>query len=140
MITLVDVLPAYIVDQIYRFSEDINAENLLEINKLAKSFTLFFNFLIGNDFGLLVIEKIQARHIMPYLVPELELWLNTFQREIYLHCIELEYKKANKQEMRLRAGFAACARIIISFPGLAAESSHENRVRKSIMRPIFCFY
>ena len=39
-------------------------------------------------------------------------------------------KKANEHEMELRAGFAASARPIILLAGLAADSSHNNRVKK----------
>ena len=41
------------------------------------------------------------------MVPELALCFHMLLRELTLHCIELEYEKANKQEMELRAGFAA---------------------------------
>ena len=47
------------------------------------------------------IEKNQAWDLMPSLVPELALCLHMLQRELNLHCIELEYEKANKQEMEL---------------------------------------
>ena len=51
------------------------------------------------------IEKNQAWHLMPSLVPELALCLHMLQRELNLHRIELEYEKANKQEMELRLYF-----------------------------------
>ena len=57
--------------------------------------------------SFLSIEKNQSCDLMPSLVPELALCLHMLQRELNLHCIELEYEKANKQEMELRAGFAA---------------------------------
>ena len=41
-----------------------------------------------------VIEKNQAWDLMPSLVPELELCLHMLQRELNLHCIELEYEKS----------------------------------------------
>ncbi len=53
------------------------------------------------------IEKNQAWDLMPSLVPELALCFHMLQRELNLDCIELEFEKANKQEMKLRAGFAA---------------------------------
>ena len=40
------------------------------------------------------IEKNQAWHLMPSLVPELALCLLMLQRELNLHCIELEYEKS----------------------------------------------
>jgi hypothetical protein len=56
-----------------------------------------------------VIEKNQAWDLIPSLVPELALCLHMLHRELNLNlqCIELEYEKANKQMMELRAGFAA---------------------------------
>ena len=44
---------------------------------------------------------------MSSLVPALALCLHMLQRELTLHWIDVEYEKANKQEMELRAGFAA---------------------------------
>ncbi len=44
---------------------------------------------------------------MPSLVPELALCLHMLQRELNLNCMELEYEKANKKEVELRADFAA---------------------------------
>ena len=41
-----------------------------------------------------VIEKNQAWDLMPSLVPELALCLHMLQRELNLHCIELEYEKS----------------------------------------------
>jgi len=40
------------------------------------------------------IEKNQAWTLMPSLVPELALCLHMLQRELNLHCIELEYEKS----------------------------------------------
>ena len=40
------------------------------------------------------IEKNQAWDLMPSLVPELALCLHMLQRELNLHCIELEYEKS----------------------------------------------
>ena len=40
------------------------------------------------------IEKNQSWHLMPSLVPELALCLHMLQRELNLHCIELEYEKS----------------------------------------------
>ena len=40
------------------------------------------------------IEKNQAWDLMPSLVSELALCLYMFQRELNLHCIELEYEKS----------------------------------------------
>ena len=44
---------------------------------------------------------------MLYLIPEFALCLHMLQRELNLDCIEVEYEKAKKQEMELRAEFAA---------------------------------
>ncbi len=41
-----------------------------------------------------VIEKNQAWDLMPSLVPELALCLHMLQRELNLHCIELEHEKS----------------------------------------------
>ena len=41
-----------------------------------------------------VIEKNQAWDLMPSLVPELAFCLHMLQRELNLHCIELEYEKS----------------------------------------------
>ena len=41
-----------------------------------------------------VIEKNQAWDLMPSLVAELGLCLHMLQRELNLHCIELEYEKS----------------------------------------------
>ena len=59
------------------------------------------------SFAFSAIEKNQAWTLMPSLVPEFALCFHMLQRELNLHCIELEYEKATKQEMKLRAGFAA---------------------------------
>ena len=40
------------------------------------------------------IEKNQAWDLMPSLVPELALCLHMLQRELNLHCIELEHEKS----------------------------------------------
>ena len=40
------------------------------------------------------IEKNQAWDLMPSFVPELTLCLHMLQRELNLHCIELEYEKS----------------------------------------------
>ena len=40
------------------------------------------------------IEKNQAWYLMPSLVLELALCLHMLQRELNLHCIELEYEKS----------------------------------------------
>ena len=40
------------------------------------------------------IEKNQAWDLMHSLVPELALCLHMLQRELNLHCIELEYEKS----------------------------------------------
>ena len=40
------------------------------------------------------IEKNQAWDLMPSLVPELALCLHMLERELNLHCIELEYEKS----------------------------------------------
>ena len=40
------------------------------------------------------IEKNQALHLMPSLVPDLELCLHMIHRELNLQCIELEYEKS----------------------------------------------
>ena len=40
------------------------------------------------------IEKNQAWDLMPSLVPELALCLHMLQRELNLHCIEVEYEKS----------------------------------------------
>ena len=40
------------------------------------------------------IENNQAWDLMPSLVPELALCLHMLQRELNLHCIELEYEKS----------------------------------------------
>ena len=40
------------------------------------------------------IENNQAWDLMPSLVPELALCLQMLQRELNLHCIELEYEKS----------------------------------------------
>ena len=40
------------------------------------------------------IEKNQAWHLMPSLVPELALCLHMLHRELDLQCIELEYEKS----------------------------------------------
>jgi hypothetical protein len=40
------------------------------------------------------IEKNHAWDLMPSLVPELALCLNMLQRELNLHCTELEYEKS----------------------------------------------
>ena len=53
------------------------------------------------------IEKNQAWDLMTSFVPELTLCLHMLQRELNQHCIEVEYEKANKQEMGLRAGLAS---------------------------------
>ena len=39
------------------------------------------------------IEKNQAWHLMPSLVPELALCLHMLQKEFNLHCIEVEFGK-----------------------------------------------
>ena len=53
------------------------------------------------------IEKNQSWDLMPSLVPEFALCLNMLQRELNLHCIDLEYEKANRQEKELMTEFAA---------------------------------
>ena len=40
------------------------------------------------------IENNQAWDLMPSLVPELALCFHMLQRELNLHCIELEYEKS----------------------------------------------
>ena len=40
------------------------------------------------------IEKNHVWHIMPSLIPELAPCLHMLQRELNLHCIELEYEKS----------------------------------------------
>tara|TARA_Y100001978_G_C23351031_1_gene272011 strand:+ start:316 stop:507 length:192 start_codon:yes stop_codon:yes gene_type:complete len=41
------------------------------------------------------IEKNQAWHLLPSLVPELVLCLLMLQKELNLHCIKLEYEKSS---------------------------------------------
>ena len=41
-----------------------------------------------------VIEKNQAWDLIPSLVPELALCFHMLQKELNLHCIELEYEKS----------------------------------------------
>nr|WP_144043287.1 hypothetical protein [Prochlorococcus marinus] len=41
-----------------------------------------------------IIEKSQSWYLMPSLVPELALCIHMLQRELNLHCIELEYEKS----------------------------------------------
>ena len=41
-----------------------------------------------------VIEKNQAWDLMPSLVPEFALCLHMLQRDLNLHCVELEYEKS----------------------------------------------
>ena len=45
-------------------------------------------------FAFSTIEKNQAWDLMASLVPELALCLHMLQRELNLHCIELEYEKS----------------------------------------------
>ena len=45
------------------------------------------------------IENNQDCDLIPSLVRELALCFHTLQRELNLHCIKLEYEKANKEEM-----------------------------------------
>ena len=40
------------------------------------------------------VKKKQDWYLMPSLVPELALCLHMLQRELNLHCIELEYEKS----------------------------------------------
>ena len=44
---------------------------------------------------------------MPSLVPELALCFHIFQRKSNVHCIDLEHKKANKQQIESKAGLTA---------------------------------
>ena len=44
--------------------------------------------------AFLVIEKNQSWYLMPSLVSELALCLHMLQKELNLHCIELEYEKS----------------------------------------------
>ena len=44
--------------------------------------------------AFLVIEKNQAWDLMPSLVPEFALCLHMLQKELNLHCIEVEYEKS----------------------------------------------
>ena len=53
------------------------------------------------------IEKNQSWDLMPSLVPELALCFHMLQREFIYIASKWNMKKANKQEMELRAGFAA---------------------------------
>ena len=45
-------------------------------------------------FAFSTIENNQAWDLMPSLVPELALCFHMLQRELNLHCIELEYEKS----------------------------------------------
>ena len=45
-------------------------------------------------FAFSAIETNQTWDLMPSLVPELALCLHMLQRELNLHCIELEYEKS----------------------------------------------
>ena len=45
-------------------------------------------------FAFSAIEKNQAWDLMPSLVPELALCIHMLQRELNLHCVELEYEKS----------------------------------------------
>ena len=54
----------------------------------------FLTVVEAMTFAFSAIEKNQAWDLMPSLVPELALCFHMLQRELNLHCIELEYEKS----------------------------------------------
>ena len=84
-------LAAYIVNQVI-CSRQIATPRKSQMTKVIHSDFLTVAEAMTSAFS--TIEKNQAWDLMPSLVPELALCLHMLQRELNLHCIELEYEKS----------------------------------------------
>ena len=73
-------------------SRQIAAPRKSQMTKVIHSDFLTVAGAITSAFS--AIEKNQAWDLMPSLVPELALCLQMLQKELNLHCIEVEYEKS----------------------------------------------
>ena len=79
------------IDHIYKLTPNINARKS-QMTKVIHSDFLTVAEAMTSAFS--TIENNQAWDLMPSLVPELALCFHMLQRELNLHCIELEYEKS----------------------------------------------
>ena len=79
------------VDQINKLTSNSNARKS-QMTKVIHSDFLTVAEAMTSAFS--AIEKNQAWDLIPSLVSELALCLHMLQRELNLHCIELEYEKS----------------------------------------------
>ena len=84
-------MAAYAVNQIYKQTPNGNARKSQMTKVIHSDFSTVAEAMPS---AFSTIENNQAWDLMTSLVPELALCLYMLQRELNLHCIELEYDKS----------------------------------------------
>ena len=82
------------VDQIYKLTSNSNASTPRKYQMTKVIHSDFLTVAEAMTSAFSTIENNQAWDLMPSLVPELALCFHMLQRELNLHCIELEYEKS----------------------------------------------